>query len=148
MKSPFVSFRTDRPGPRIKTASRADVPSWTGNEKRNFPSGYLYGPLRLCQAILPAMRRNHYGRIVNVSSAMGSLTKMGGGYAAYRTSKAALSALTRILTSETMGTNIRINSTCPGWVRTDMGGMEAERSAEKRADTAVWLAHLPDGGPP
>lgn len=107
----------------------------------------VYGPLLLCQAFLPLMRRHNYGRIVNVSSTMGSLTEMAGGYPAYRVSKAALNAVTRNLAHETMGTNIRVNSMCPGWVRTDMGGPEAERSVAEGADTAVWLATLPDGGP-
>jgi len=84
---------------------------------------------------------------VNVSSTMGSLTEMVGGYPAYRISKTALNAVTRILAHETMGTNIRVNSMCPGWVRTDMGGPEAERSVAEGADTAIWLATLPDGGP-
>jgi NAD(P)-dependent dehydrogenase (short-subunit alcohol dehydrogenase family) len=105
------------------------------------------GPLLMCQAMLPMMSRHNYGRIVNVSSTMGSLTEMAGGYPAYRISKTALNAVTRVLAFETMGTNIRVNSMCPGWVRTDMGGPEAERSVEEGADTAVWLATLPDGGP-
>jgi len=61
--------------------------------------------------------------------------------------KAALNAATRILAHETMGTNIQVNSRCPGWVQTDMGGPEAERSVAEGADTAIWLATLHDGGP-
>ena len=106
-----------------------------------------YGPLLMCQAFLPLMRKVNYGRIVNVSSTMGSLTEMAGGYPAYRISKAALNAVTRVLAHESMGTNIRVNSMCPGWVRTEMGGAEAERSPAEGAETAVWLATLDDGGP-
>ena len=72
---------------------------------------------------------------------------MGGHYPAYRMSKTALNALTRILASELQGSNILVNSMCPGWVQTDMGGQSAPRSVEEGADTAVWLATLPDGGP-
>jgi len=107
----------------------------------------FYGPLLLSRAVIPSMRRNNYGRIVNVSSDLGSMNSMGGGYPAYRISKVALNALTRILAWELSGTNIKINSMTPGWVRTDMGGAGAPRSVEQGAETAVWLAMLPDGGP-
>jgi NAD(P)-dependent dehydrogenase (short-subunit alcohol dehydrogenase family) len=93
------------------------------------------------------MRRNGYGRIVNLSSGMGQLSDMGGRSPGYRVSKTGLNALTRMLASELAGENILINSVCPGWVRTDMGGPGARRSVEEGADTPVWLATLPDGGP-
>ena len=125
-----------------KTAENVDIETVDRTIATN-----VYGPLLVCQAFLPLMRRHNYGRIVNVSSTMGSLTEMAGGYPAYRVSKAALNAVTRNLAHETMGTNIRVNSMCPGWVRTDMGGPEAERSVAEGADTAIWLATLPDGGP-
>jgi NAD(P)-dependent dehydrogenase (short-subunit alcohol dehydrogenase family) len=105
------------------------------------------GPLRLCQALVPLMRRNGYGRIVNVASGMGQLAEMNGGYPAYRLSKTALNALTRILADELAGTGILVNSVCPGWVRTDMGGPSATRTIEEGVETIVWLATLPDGGP-
>ncbi|MCI0397349.1 MAG: SDR family oxidoreductase [Chloroflexi bacterium] len=107
----------------------------------------FYGPLRLCQIIAPLMRRNSYGRIVNLSSQMGSLRHMGAGALAYRVSKTALNALTRVLAAELRGNNILVNSVDPGWVRTEMGGDHAPRSVEEGAETAVWLATLPDGGP-
>lgn len=107
----------------------------------------LYGPLILSQRLIPLMKMNDYGRIVNLSSGMGQLTSMGGGYPAYRISKAALNALSAVLARELSETNILVNSMCPGWVRTDMGGSHAPRSVEEGADTAVWLATLPDGGP-
>jgi NAD(P)-dependent dehydrogenase (short-subunit alcohol dehydrogenase family) len=72
---------------------------------------------------------------------------MNGGYPGYRISKTALNALTRILSNETAGSAILVNSMCPGWVRTDMGGSAAPRSVEEGADTAVWLATLPPDGP-
>jgi NAD(P)-dependent dehydrogenase (short-subunit alcohol dehydrogenase family) len=107
----------------------------------------LFGALLLTQELAPLMKQQRYGRIVNVSSGMGQLTDMEGLWPAYRLSKTALNALTRILAAETQGYNILVNSVCPGWVRTDMGGPHAERSPEQGADTLVWAATLPDGGP-
>jgi NAD(P)-dependent dehydrogenase (short-subunit alcohol dehydrogenase family) len=107
----------------------------------------VYGPLRLCQALVPLMRRHRYGRIVNLSSGLGQLEDMGDGTPAYRASKTALNALTRMLSEATRRDNILVNAVCPGWVRTDMGGSSATRGVEKGAETAVWLATLPDGGP-
>lgn len=107
----------------------------------------LLGPIRLIQAAAPLMREQEYGRIVNMSSGAGQLAEMGSGYPAYRMSKAALNALTRIAANELGGGNIKVNAMCPGWVRTDMGGANADRSPEEGADTAVWLATLPDDGP-
>ncbi len=105
----------------------------------------VYGPLLLSQALKPLMHGN--ARIVNVSSGMGQLTEMNGCCPGYRISKTALNALTRILADELKSTNIKVNSVCPGWVRTDMGGPNAERSVEKGAETIVWLATLPEDGP-
>jgi NAD(P)-dependent dehydrogenase (short-subunit alcohol dehydrogenase family) len=104
-----------------------------------------FGPWRLCQAFVPLLQRSSQPRIVNVSSGAGQLSDMNGGRAAYRLSKAALNALTRTLASDERG--IKVNVMCPGWVRTDMGGSGAPRSVEEGADTAVWLATLPDDGP-
>ena len=104
-----------------------------------------FGPWRLCQAFVPLLQRSEAPRIVNVSSGAGQLSDMNGGRAAYRLSKAALNALTRTLASDEPG--IKVNVMCPGWVRTDMGGPGASRSVEEGADTAVWLATLPDDGP-
>lgn len=104
-------------------------------------------PLHLAQAAIPLMKKHHYGRIVNVSSGLGQLTDMGNNWTAYRISKTALNAVTRILSAELQGTNVLVNSMCPGWVRTDMGGPNAERSPEQGADSILWLATLPDNGP-
>jgi NAD(P)-dependent dehydrogenase (short-subunit alcohol dehydrogenase family) len=113
------------------------------------------GPLLLSQACLPLMKGNNYGRIVNMSSTLGSLTDIASPDSqhaevqspAYRLSKAVLNGITVLLASELRGTNILVNSACPGWVRTDMGGDQAPLSPEQGADTPVWLATLPDGGP-
>jgi NAD(P)-dependent dehydrogenase (short-subunit alcohol dehydrogenase family) len=107
----------------------------------------VFGAWRLTQALLPLLRRSTAPRIVNVSSGAGQLSDMNGGYPGYRISKTALNALTRILSQEEGPNGILVNSMCPGWVRTDMGGSAATRSVAEGADTAVWLATLPDDGP-
>ena len=107
----------------------------------------FYGPLRLCQALMPMMFRRRYGRVVNLASGMGQLEDMQDGSAAYRVSKTALNALTRMAAAAAGNRNVLVNSMCPGWVRTDMGGPDAARGVEKGAETARWLATLPDGGP-
>ena len=105
----------------------------------------LFGAWRLIQAFLPLLRDSDHPRIVNVSSGGGQLDDMGGGGTAYRLSKTALNALTKTTAAEESG--ILVNTMCPGWVRTDMGGESAPRSVEEGADTAVWLATQPDDGP-
>ena len=105
------------------------------------------GAYRVIQAVAPGMRERGYGRIVNVSSGLGQLDDMGGGYPAYRVSKTALNALTRIFASELRGTGVLVNSVCPGWVKTDMGGPQAKLAPEEGVKTIVWAATLPDDGP-
>jgi len=115
----------------------------------------FYGPLLLCQNCIPLMRKNGYGRIVNVSSTLGSLAEMAdpeSSYAdlqspAYRLSKNALNGLTALFASQVRGENILVNSACPGWVKTDLGGSQAPLTPAQGADTPVWLATLPDKGP-
>ncbi len=106
----------------------------------------VYGPYLLCQALVPLMTKNNYGRIVNISSGLGQLSEMGSRYIAYRMSKTAINVITTVLAAELAGTNVLVNSMCPGWVKTRMGGAGAIRSVEEGADTAVWLSTLPDGG--
>ena len=107
----------------------------------------LLGPLSLCQTFIPLMKKHNYGRIVNLSSGMGAFSEIGAGSAGYRISKTALNSMTAILANELTGSNILVNTLNPGWVRTDMGGKNATRSVEQGADTAIWLATLPDNGP-
>jgi NAD(P)-dependent dehydrogenase (short-subunit alcohol dehydrogenase family) len=107
----------------------------------------VIGPLMMIRAFVPLMMKQGYGRVVNMSSGQGQLSDMGPGTPAYRVSKTALNALTRTLAAELGGGGILVNSMCPGWVKTDMGGAGAPRTVEQGADTAVWLATLPDGGP-
>lgn len=106
----------------------------------------LLGPWRVCQAFLPLLRKSRAGRIVNVSSESGSLADMGAGPPAYQVTKAALNALTRTLAGELRGSRILVNSVCPGWVATDMGG-SGGRPVADGADGIVWAATLPKDGP-
>jgi NAD(P)-dependent dehydrogenase (short-subunit alcohol dehydrogenase family) len=106
-----------------------------------------FGPWRMAQAFIPLLRQSKHGRIVNVSSEGGSLASMGGGTPAYSVSKAALNAVTRLLAGELRGDRILVNSICPGWTATDMGGASAPRSPAEGARGIVWAATLPDDGP-
>jgi len=113
---------------------------------RSFETNTI-GAVLTAQALVPLMKKTGYGRIVNVSSGMGGITEMNGGYPGYRLSKAALNASTRVLAEELEADNIKVNALCPGWVRTDMGGEDANLSPEEGVDTTVYLSTLPDDGP-
>jgi NAD(P)-dependent dehydrogenase (short-subunit alcohol dehydrogenase family) len=107
----------------------------------------MLGAWRMCQAFIPLLRKSKHARIVNVSSESGSLTVMGGGTPAYGVSKVALNALTRMLADELRASRILVNSVCPGWVATEMGGPNAPRSVEEGAASVMWAATLSDDGP-
>lgn len=107
----------------------------------------LIGALQLSQAFAPMMQRQHFGRIVNVSSGMGAFNDLDGTAAAYRLSKAALNATTVMLADALRADGIKVNAACPGWVHTEMGGPQAPRTPAQGADTIVWLALLPERGP-
>ena len=102
------------------------------------------GPLQLMRALMPGMVARGYGRVVNLSSGWGSLNSLGPG--AYGITKAFLNAITIKAASEAPG-NVLVNAMCPGWVKTTMGGPGADRSPEQGADTALYLATLPENGP-
>jgi len=108
---------------------------------------HVYAPLRLTRSVLALLRASGHGRIVNVASTLGQLENMGRRWPAYRLSKASLNALTTLMAAELEGTGVLVNSVCPGWVRTDLGGPSAPRSVEEGADTIIHLATLPDDGP-
>jgi NAD(P)-dependent dehydrogenase (short-subunit alcohol dehydrogenase family) len=107
----------------------------------------LFGVLRVTQALAPLLRASPGGRVVNLSSGMGQLSEMGTGAPAYRISKTALNAVTRILAGELADSGVKVNAVCPGWCRTDMGGPDAPRTADQGIDTVAWLACLPADGP-
>lgn len=104
----------------------------------------IYGPWLLCQALIPLMISRGYGRVVNISSGAGQLAALGDGMPAYRLSKASLNALTCMLAATLNESNVLVNSMDPGAVKTRLGGVSAKRSVADGADTAVWLATLPD----
>jgi NAD(P)-dependent dehydrogenase (short-subunit alcohol dehydrogenase family) len=108
----------------------------------------FYGAYRLTVALLGLLRESPHPRIVNVSSGMGGVAEMGGWSPGYRVSKAALNSMTRILSTELRDAGFLVNSACPGFVNTDMGGpMGATKPVEDGAAGIVWLATLPDDGP-
>lgn len=106
----------------------------------------LMGAWRMAEAVVPGMVDAGYGRVVNLTSSYGSLTLMDSGrHPAYRISKTALNALTRMLAAELSGTGVLVNAADPGWTRSGMGGPAAPRGPREGADTPVWLATLPEG---
>jgi len=105
------------------------------------------GALRMTQALLPMLLASEAPRIVNISSGMGALQEMEGGWVGYRMSKSALNALTKITAAEIKHRNFKVNSVCPGWVRTDMGGDNATRSVEEAVPGILWAAELDANGP-
>jgi NAD(P)-dependent dehydrogenase (short-subunit alcohol dehydrogenase family) len=108
----------------------------------------LFGAYRLAVGLLPLLRASDHPRIVNVSSGMGGITEMGGWSPGYRLSKAGLNVVTRMLSAELADDGFRVNSACPGFVKTDMGTpLGAWKSVEDGAAGIVWLATLPDDGP-
>jgi NAD(P)-dependent dehydrogenase (short-subunit alcohol dehydrogenase family) len=133
------------PGPPPGSAGSSILESDLEPIRQAFETNTLAG-LRLCQLLIPLM--GGQGRVVNVSSGMGQLSDMNGFCPAYRLSKTALNAVTRIFADE-LGAErgIKINSVCPGWVRTEMGGPNAHLSIDEGVKGIVWAATLPDDGP-
>lgn len=97
------------------------------------------GALRVTRAFVPLLAKSKAPRVINVSSGGGQLTGGADGWSpAYCISKTALNGVTSQLAAALP--KFAVNSVCPGWVRTDMGGSNATRSVEEGADTIVWLA--------
>ncbi|HEX4415153.1 MAG TPA: SDR family NAD(P)-dependent oxidoreductase [Lacipirellulaceae bacterium] len=109
----------------------------------------VLGPAALMRSLVPSMVARGFGRVVNMSSRAGQMTSMGAGFPAYRVSKTALNALTRIAAAEVAASkaDVKINACSPGWIRTGMGGDDAPRSPDEGAETAIWLAMLDQDGP-
>jgi NAD(P)-dependent dehydrogenase (short-subunit alcohol dehydrogenase family) len=125
---------------------------------RTFRTNFL-GAVAVTAEVLPLLVQSDRGRVVNVSSRMGSLSDQldpASPYhalvvPAYQSSKAALNGLTIALAKKLTGTRVKVNSVCPGWVQTDLGGpgnrAAAPTSAEEAAEVVVRAALLDDAGP-
>jgi NAD(P)-dependent dehydrogenase (short-subunit alcohol dehydrogenase family) len=115
----------------------------------------FFGPFLTIREFLPLLRKSEAGRIVNTSSSAGSLTDQSNpespyyavNTAGYSSSKTSLNALTVQLAKQLAGTNIKVNSACPGWVQTDMGSAAAPRTVQEGAGIIIKLATLPNDGP-
>jgi len=99
----------------------------------------LMGPYRVIKYFFPLLDKENRADIINISSGMGGITEMGPGSPGYRLSKAGLNALTANLSATLAGTKVFVNSFCPGWVRTDLGGMDATFSPEEGASGMIWM---------
>jgi NAD(P)-dependent dehydrogenase (short-subunit alcohol dehydrogenase family) len=122
--------------------------------RKTFETNF-FGTVALTQKLLPLIRRSQAGRIVNVSSIMASLTLHSDPSSpiyhttmfAYNTSKAALNSFTLHLAYELRDTPIKVNSAHPGWVKTELGGENADLEVSEGGKTSAWLARLPEDGP-
>ncbi|MEO6815873.1 MAG: SDR family oxidoreductase [Edaphobacter sp.] len=138
----------DNRGPNETSTTSEDV------LRKTFDTNF-FAVVGLTQALLPLLRKSNAGRIVNLSSILGSLTLHAtkGSYVydaktfAYNASKAALNAFTIHLAHELANTKIKMNSAHPGWVKTEMGGEGAMLEIEDGVKTSVQLATLPEDGP-
>lgn len=99
----------------------------------------FYGPWRMINSFIPLLKKSKNGKIINISSEMGSLSKLTGIYPGYSLSKNSLNAITIMFSNELKNYNISVNAVCPGWVKTEMGGPDAPLSVFEGADTPVWL---------
>ena len=115
----------------------------------------FFAQVALTETLLPLIKKSEAGRIVNLSSILGSLTLHADPKSpiynaksfAYDASKTALNAFTIHLAYELRDTKIKVNSAHPGWVKTDMGGSQAPMELSEGAKTSAALATLPDDGP-
>ncbi len=135
-----------------RLASSETLEAW-----RNVFETNVFGLVATTQAFLPLLQKSEAGRIVNLSSILGSVSLAAtpgspvsdnvGRYAAYGASKTAVNMYTVQLARELSGTNLKINAAHPGWVKTDLGGEGAPMELEEGAKTSVELALLPQDGP-
>ena len=108
----------------------------------------LLGPMLLAKSLAEGMRQRNWGRIVNVTSGMGAISRgLGSDSIAYRVTKLALNGLTICLAEALRGSGVLVNSVDPGWVRTKMGGPMAHRTPEDGARSILHAVLLPDHGP-
>ena len=116
----------------------------------------VFGVFRVTKAFLPLLQKSKHGRVVNMSSGLGSMTRHSNPTSgltlrnmllAYSASKAALNMMTVQFANELRGAEIKVNSACPGFTATDMNQHQGKRTVEQGAATPVRLALLPDDGP-
>jgi NAD(P)-dependent dehydrogenase (short-subunit alcohol dehydrogenase family) len=115
----------------------------------------FFGPVALIQGMLPLLRKSKHGRVVNVSSSLGSLTlssDLNSPFAdflalGYNTSKSALNSMTIQFAKELKDTPIKVNAICPGYCATDINGNSGPRSAAQGAVAAIQYATIGDDGP-
>ncbi len=115
----------------------------------------LFGPMAMTQAMLPLLRKSRHGRIVNVSSGLGSLTLANQpdspiaqmAILGYNTSKTALNSMTVQFANELRDTPIKVNAICPGYCATDLNGNSGPRSAAQGAVAAIEYATIGADGP-
>lgn len=122
--------------------------------RRTFEANF-FGLAAVTRSFLPLLRKSRAGRIVNLSSILGSIAEHADPNSgihnmkvtAYDCTKAAVNMYTNHLAHELKGTKVKVNAAHPGWVKTDMGGERAPMELADGAKTSVWLATLPDDGP-
>jgi NAD(P)-dependent dehydrogenase (short-subunit alcohol dehydrogenase family) len=122
--------------------------SLSDEELENVVRTNLLGPMLLVKNLAEGMRQRKWGRIVNVTSGMGAISRgLGSDSIAYRVTKLALNGFTICLAEALRGTGVLVNSVDPGWVRTNMGGPMAHRTPEEGARSIMHAVLLPDHGP-
>lgn len=123
-------FQSDEPGPLY-----SDLPILRESFELN-----IFAPYMMIRQFLPLLLTNDKRTdIINLSTAMAAISNMGTGVPAYRLSKAALNALTSYLQAECVGTQVTINSVCPGWCTTQLGGENAPRSPLEGIQSILWI---------
>ncbi len=151
-------FFKERFGRLDVLVNNAGVAEWMNDDLATFRrtlEANVFGVVAVTYALLPLIRESPAGRVVNQSSALGSLTSITSApeqfgdfiNPAYTTSKAALNAFTVALAHKLRGTNVKVNSAHPGWVKTDLGSDAAPMEVSDGAKSAVALATLPATGP-
>ncbi|MCI0415479.1 SDR family NAD(P)-dependent oxidoreductase [bacterium] len=127
---------------------RGSLFSLSDTEVENVVRTNLLGPMLLARNLAEGMQQRNWGRIVNVTSGMGAISRgLGADSVAYRVTKLALNGFTICLAEALRGTGVLVNSVDPGWVRTSMGGPMAHRTPEEGARAILQAVLLPDSGP-
>jgi NAD(P)-dependent dehydrogenase (short-subunit alcohol dehydrogenase family) len=141
-----IDILVNNAGIAVDNRQHASAPDWD-RVRRTLDTNTL-GAWRCCAAAVPHTVERAYGRIVNVTSHLGSLTTMDSATnVGYSVSKAALNAVTRVLAADLADTGVLINAASPGRMNTRMAWGETDRTAEDGAASLLWLTALPDDGP-